>query len=57
MHAVLVKARGALQHKGLLEPRCKAQKASVRLIEAKRTFLKNNLKFLKLLLMRNATIK
>ena len=41
---VLVKARGALKRKGLLEPRRKAQSTSARLIEVKRTFLKNNSK-------------
>ena len=38
---MLVKGRGALKHKGLLEPRHKAQSASARMIEVKRTFLKN----------------
>ena len=41
---VLVKARGALKRKGLLEPRRKAQSTSVCLIEVKLTFLKNNSK-------------
>ena len=41
---VLVKVRGALKRKGLLEPRRKVQSTSARLIEVKCTFLKNNFK-------------
>ena len=47
---MLVKARGALKHKGLLEPRRKVQSASARLIEVKRVFLKYNFKILKIII-------
>ena len=47
---VLVKARGALKRKDLLGPRREAQSASTRLIEVKRTFKKNNLINLKIII-------
>ena len=55
LYTVLVKARGALKRKGLLEPRRKAQAHAW--LKWSAHFKKIFLKILKLLLMRNATIK
>ena len=42
VRTMLLKALSALKRKGLLEPRRKAQSASARLIDVKRTFKKKN---------------
>ena len=44
LEPMLLKELSALKRKGLLEPRRKAQSASMRLIDVKRTFKKKKLK-------------